>query len=50
MTAANRDRLSENEEWGAQLLRLTQCMAMSGMRNNRIEQGIATLRALRRAV
>lgn len=39
----------EDDEWDALLLRLTQRMAMSGMRDDRIEQGIATLRRLRRA-
>lgn len=39
----------EDEDWDALLLRLTQRMAMSGMRDDRIEQGIATLRVLRRA-
>jgi len=39
----------EDEEWAALMLRLTQRMAMSGMRDDRIEQGIATLRVLRHA-
>jgi hypothetical protein len=38
----------EDDEWAALLLRLTQRMAMSGMRDDRIEQGMATLRMLRR--
>lgn len=38
----------EDEDWDALMLRLTQRMAMSGMRDDRIEQGIARLRVLRR--
>ncbi|AXQ28845.1 DUF1631 family protein [Solimonas sp. K1W22B-7] len=37
----------EDDAWEALLLRLTQRMAMSGMRDDRIEQGIGLLRALR---
>lgn len=37
----------DDADWQALLLRLTQRLAMSGMRDDRIEQGMATLRALR---
>ena len=39
----------EDEDWNALMLRLTQRMAMSGMRDDRIEQGISMLRVLRQA-